>query len=179
MIKKLFDYLLFFLILLYIVFEEIVWEKIAKPLFTLLFKIPFFQDFEYRIQSLNRYVTLIIFLSFFILVELLGVYSDIVFVQREIALAIFIYLLKIPLAILILWFFDINKEKLLSFYFMDVLYEIMIKIKIKITQSKAYKTVNEKIISLKNSISKLFNFEGENFKDKIVNIYNKLKKDLQ
>ncbi len=58
----------------------------------------------------------------FLFVELLGIYAAILFFQAKIFLAIFVYLLKLPLAIFILWFFDITKDKLMQFRWFEYLY---------------------------------------------------------
>ena len=71
MLKKFVDFFLIVLVLIYILFEELVWEKIAKPIVRiitrLLSKFNFFEDFLLKIEKLNSYTILFIFLILFIL----------------------------------------------------------------------------------------------------------------
>ncbi|WP_198305079.1 hypothetical protein [Arcobacter vandammei] len=183
MFNKLIDIFLVILVLIYIVFEELVWEKIAKPIlnifsnFILQFQIV--EKIVLKIKSLNRYLILFIFLIFFTIVELLGVYAAIVFVQGYISLAIFIYLLKLPLAVLILWFFDITKEKLLQFRWFEIVYEKLIYLKNRIKNSKIYLLIYEKIASIKEYFKNNFTFSKHSLKDKVIKIYKILKAKIK
>ena len=117
--KKLFEILLVILVLIYIIFEELVWEKTAKPIFDFfskfILKFNIIERLILKINSLNSYIILFIFLLFFVIVELFGIFAAILFVRGDIVFAIFIYILKLPFAVIILWFFDITKDKLLKF----------------------------------------------------------------
>ena len=106
MLKKLFDLFLILLVLIYILFEELVWEKTAKPIVRFIskfvLKFDIFEKLILKIDNLGSYWILSIFMVLFLFVELLGIYAAILFFQAKIFLAIFVYLLKLPLAIFIL-----------------------------------------------------------------------------
>lgn len=183
MLNKIIDIFLIILISIYIIFEELIWEKTAKPIFNflskLILKFNIFEKLILKIENLNSHLVLFVFLIFFTLVELLGVYAAILFVEREIYLAVFVYLLKLPLAVIILWFFDITKPKLLQFHWFKIVYNNLVSIKNKIQESKIYIMIYKKIDNIKEYIESKFDFSKHSIKDRVFEIYQELKKKLQ
>lgn len=183
MLNKIIDIFLIILISIYIIFEELIWEKTAKPIFNflskLILKFNIFEKLILKIENLNSHLVLFVFLIFFTLVELLGVYAAILFVEREIYLALFVYLLKLPLAVIILWFFDITKPKLLQFRWFKIVYNNLVSIKNKIQESKIYIMIYKKIDNIKEYIESKFDFSKHSIKDRVIEIYQELKKKLQ
>ena len=179
MLKKFIDFFLIVLVLIYILFEELVWEKIAKPIVKLitrlLTKFNFFEDFILKIEKLNSYTILFIFLILFTFVELLGIYAFMIFFQGKIFFAIFVYILKLPLAVFILWFFNLTKDKLLQFSWFRFLYKSMIFFVSKIKDFRIYILVKDKIYEIKEYINFKFNASDGIIKAKILKIYQKLK----
>ncbi|WP_026804066.1 hypothetical protein [Aliarcobacter lanthieri] len=183
MLNKIIDIFLIILISIYIIFEELIWEKTAKPIFNflskLILKFNIFENLILKIENLNSHLVLFVFLIFFTLVELLGVYAAILFVEREIFLAVFVYLLKLPLAVIILWFFDITKPKLLQFHWFEIVYNKLVSIKNKIQESKIYIMIYKKIDNIKEYIESKLDFSKHSIKDRVIEIYQELKKKLQ
>lgn len=181
--KKLFDFLLIILILIYILFEELVWEKFAKPILQFfskyLKKFNFFDKFLKKIDSLNPHIVLFIFLLFFVIVEFLGVYAAIIFIKGEIFFATFIYALKIPLAVIILWFFDITKDKLLTFAWFSYLYRKLIKLIELIKNSKIYSLVYEKAAKIKTYFEEKSRLKANFILNKFVDIYKNIRVKLK
>jgi len=126
MYKKILNFCLIFLVFIYIIFEELIWEKFAKPIILFISELQIFKNLTPKILSLNPYIILLIFIIPFILVELLGVYAGIIFISGHVIFGIFLYLLKIPIAALIFWFFNVTKEKLLEFTWFSFIYEKLI-----------------------------------------------------
>lgn len=178
-LKKLLDFLLIILILIYILFEEIVWEKIAKPIVKsiseLILKFDIFENLIKKLENLSSYTVLFTFLILFTFVEILGVYAAIIFFQGKIFLAIFVYILKLPLAVVILWFFNITKDKLLKFKWFEFLYNNLISSIAKIKRFRIYILVKNKIDNIKEYVELKFNSTGNSIKSKILDIYQKLK----
>lgn len=179
MFKKIVDFFLIVFVLIYILFEELVWENIAKPsikfITRIVSKFNFFEKFVIKIKELNSYTILVLFLVLFILVELLGIYSFMVFFQGKIFLAIFIYFLKLPLAAFILWFFTLTKDRLLEFKLFRFFYESMIFVISKIKEFRIYLLVKDKIYEIKKFINLKFKNSKSIIKAKILKIYQKLK----
>ena len=61
MYKKILNIILIILVFIYIIFEELVWEKFAKPLINLISKLQLFTNFIPKILALNSYLILIFF----------------------------------------------------------------------------------------------------------------------
>lgn len=173
--RKFLDFLLIILVLIYIVLEEIIWEKIARPIINKVLKLEIFDNLTKKIENLNSIVILVVFLIFFIFVELLGVYSAIVFVQGKIFFAIFIYFLKLPLAIIILWFFSITKEKLLEFYWFKVVYNGLLYVKNQIKLSRVYILIYNKVAFIKEYFKSKISFSKYSIKNRTITIYRVLK----
>lgn len=175
MYKKILNFCLIFLVFIYIIFEELIWEKFAKPIILFISELQIFKNLTPKILSLNPYLILLIFIIPFILVELLGVYAGIIFISGHVIFGIFLYLLKIPIAALIFWFFNVTKEKLLEFTWFSFIYEKLIFLINKIKMSKAYLLIKEKTMILKKELKEEIFISKNRLKEKIVRIYRLLK----
>ena len=107
MYKKILNIFLTIFVFSYIIFEELIWERLAKPIFSYISTLELFRDLEPKILALNSYIILFIFLIPFVIVELLGIYAGILFISGNILFGIVLYLSKIPIAVVIFWFFNI------------------------------------------------------------------------
>ena len=107
--------------------------------------------------------------------EFLGIYAFMIFFQGKIFFAIFVYILKLPLAVFILWFFNLTKDKLLQFSWFRFLYKSMIFFVSKIKDFRIYILVKDKIYEIKEYINFKFNASDGIIKAKILKIYQKLK----
>lgn len=175
MLRKILNLFLIVLVFIYIVFEEVIWEKTAKPLIELFNKLNLLLNLEEKIKNLNSYVVLIFFLLIFVFVEVLGIYAGILFLQAKIITAIFIYLLKIPVAVFILWFFDITKDKLLKFRWFNFLYTHLILAIEKLKNSKTYILIKEKTLYIKEFLKEKLTFSKGELRAKIATVYRKIK----
>ena len=138
MYKKILNIFLTIFVFSYIIFEELIWERLAKPIFSYISTLELFKDLEPKILALNSYIILFIFLIPFVIVELLGIYAGILFISGNILFGIVLYLSKIPIAVVIFWFFNIAKDKLLQFRWLNFIYKNLILIIDKIKNSKIY-----------------------------------------
>ena len=175
MIKKIINIFLTFLVFIYIIFEELIWDRLAKPIFSYISDLELFRNLEPKILSLNSYLILFIFLIPFIIVELLGVYAGILFVSGKILFGILLYLSKIPIAVVIFWFFNITKDILLQFRWLNFIYKNLILIIDKIKNSKIYLMIQDKTSMIKDEIKKRFFISKIGLDEKIVEIYKLLK----
>lgn len=75
MYKRIINFLLIFLVFVYIIFEELIWDKFAKPIISYISNFSLFKNLTPKILALNSYIILIIFIIPFFLVELLGIYA--------------------------------------------------------------------------------------------------------
>ena len=176
MYKKILNIFLIVLVFIYIIFEELVWEKLAKPILNFISNLSLLKDFTPKILALNSYFILIFFISIFVIVELIGVYAGILFISGHIFSAVLIYILKIPVAAFIFWFFNITKEKLLEFKWFNFIYNKLILMIEKIKNSSSYILIKEKSLDIKKSIKENIFSTRSKLKKKIMSIYRLLKK---
>ncbi len=175
MYQKIVNIFLTILVFIYIIFEELIWDRLAKPIFSYISNLELFRDLEPKILTLNSYLILFIFLIPFIIVELLGIYAGILFVSGNILLGIVLYLSKIPVAVVIFWFFNITKDVLLQFRWLNFIYKNLVLIIDKIKHSKIYLMIQNKTSLIKYEIKKIFFTSKTDFKQEIVEIYKFLK----
>ena len=103
------------LIILFIIFEELIWEGIAKPIYNYIKSMRLLQRFEQTLLDTSRGVILFFFIIIFTTVETAGVVAGVLFINGKIVLGLIIYLTKIPIAGFTFWLFKVTKSKLLSF----------------------------------------------------------------
>lgn len=61
MYKRIINFLLIFLVFVYIIFEELIWDKFAKPIISYISNFSLFKNLIPKILALNSYIILIIF----------------------------------------------------------------------------------------------------------------------
>ena len=175
MYKKILNIFLTILVFTYIIFEELIWDRLAKPIFSYISNLELFRDLEPKILALNSYLILFIFLIPFIIVELLGVYAGILFVSGNIVLGIVLYISKIPIAVLIFWFFNVAKDRLLQFRWLNFIYKNLFLVIEIFKNSEIYLMIQDKTLIIKNEIKKRFFISKIGLKEKIIEIYKLLK----
>ena len=166
MYKKILNIFLTILVFTYIIFEELIWDRLAKPIFSYISNLELFKDLEPKILALNSYLILFIFLIPFIIVELLGIYAGILFVSGNIVLGIVLYISKIPIAVVIFWFFNVAKDRLLQFKWLNFIYKNLILVIEKIKNSEIYLMIQDKTLIIKNEIKKRFFISKIGLKEK-------------
>lgn len=131
-LKKLSDLILAFWILLYVIFEELVWDLVAKPVYQYLRGLKLLHALEIKVKSLEPLTLLILFLVLFVLVEGLGILALSLIAQGNPIAGITLYIAKLPIAAFTFWLFRVSKEILMAFawfkysydrldYFIDVI----------------------------------------------------------
>ena len=113
----------FILIFIFILFEEIIWEGIAKPIYEKIQSLKILQKLKVKIAHSNRYVILTVFLVLLLTVEAAGLLAGVFFVQGYILFGLALYMAKIPIAAFVFWLFKVSKSKLLSFSWFEWSYE--------------------------------------------------------
>lgn len=175
--KKIYSPILVFLesvlVLTYILFEELVWERFARPVTKIVSQI-FKEKAIVIVQKSNKYVILGLFLILLIMAEALGIAAGAIFIYGYIIIGVAMYLLKILFAGIAFWFLGVAKEKLFSVYLFKKSYDFIIRIKKAIENSSYYKSVKTKIASIKTKIKeRLARFKGSG---RFAKIYARLKK---
>lgn len=165
----------FILVFLFILFEEIIWEGISKPIYKKVESLKILQALESKILEAHRYAVLIFFILFLVVVEFSGILASIFFVQGYIVIGILLYIARIPLAAFVFWFFKVAKEKLLSFNWFKWSYDkLMAGIDWLKSQTIYIKTM-EYMVQIKNKIKEKFGA----FKAKYFNKESNFMKELK
>ena len=174
------------LVLVYILFEELIWEGIAKPIYTAIHSLKILQKIEIKLQHVNASVILVIFVFLLSIVEAFGIYAGMLFVSGQMALGLALYISKIPIAAFTFWLFRVTEDKLMQFAWFKWLYEkimqaidwlksceMYVKTMARLYQLKS--TIKAYIVSLKEKY-----FSGKSaFTDKIKSLYAAVKASLK
>ena len=114
------------LVIIFILFEELIWEQIAQPLYNKIKSLKVLQKIEVKLQTTHRGVILFAFIIILTVVEVAGLVAGVLFIQGKILLGLGLYLSKIPIAAFTFWLFKVTKIKLLSFGWFAWIYNKMI-----------------------------------------------------
>lgn len=145
----LFDTLLTVLILIYLILEEVVWERIAEPVYEFIHGLKLLQKIEVQIHGLNRYTLLVIFIFLYSVVEILGLIAIGLFAEGRVVAATVLYIGKIPVAAFTFWMFKIAQDKLMTFAWFKWCYDGLQAILLKIKTSTIYIKITTKIHTIK------------------------------
>ena len=152
----------FILVFLFILFEEIIWEGIAKPIYNKIESWHITQKLEKKIVHSNRYMILLVFLSFLFGVEGAGLLAGVFFIQGKVLFGLLLYIAKIPIAAFVFWLFKVGKAKLLSFNWFNWSYQKLMNGLDWIKDLEIYKSTMAMMLSVKEKIKKSW----KDFKDK-------------
>ncbi len=175
LLRKLGHIALTFLVFAYIIFEELVWETIAKPIYEFIHSLKILQKVELLIHKLHRLVLLIVFLILFIQVELLGFVAVALLAKGQVYSGVLLYMGKIPIGAFTFWLFRISKDKLMTFSWFKATYDFIMNLIDKIKASQIYQDIKSKTKFIKSYIKTNFLQEGGSIKRKIKNIYQSIK----
>ncbi len=167
-LKKLLDRLILLiqliLVVIFIVFEEVIWEGIAQPIYRYIHELHILQAFEARLRKLNRYVLLVLFLILFVSVEGAGMLAGVMLVQGRVVTAVLLYAAKIPIAAFVFWMFHATESTLLSFDWFHWTYEKILAFFAWIKEREIYREARAMFRETKASfrVFKAKYFSGEN-----------------
>lgn len=105
----------FIIVMIYILFEELIWEGIAKPIYTYVHGLKILQRIEVRVHDTNPPLILFLFVVLLAIVEAFGIYAGILFVSGQVVLGTVLYIAKIPVAAFTFWLFRVTEDKLMQF----------------------------------------------------------------
>lgn len=157
---KITNALLTILVFIYLVLEELIWERIAEPIYGFIHGLKILQKVEVLIHNLNRYALLACFLALFVAVELLGIIAIGLFAQGQVLLATMLYAGKIPIAAFTFWVFRIAQDKLMTFAWFKFCYEWLLAQLLKIKTSAIYLKIKANIVSVKTWFKSLWASES-------------------
>ena len=174
------------LVLVYIIFEELIWEGIAKPVYKFVHSLKILQKVETKLHSANATVILIIFIFLLGIVEAFGIYAGILFVSGNVLLGLVLYISKVPVAAFTFWMFRVTEDKLMTFGWFKWLYEkIMLAIdwlkscNVYVRTMERLKFVKKRIKNYVKIFKEKYFSKKSSFVTKVKNFYTTIKASLK
>jgi len=184
--NKLTSLLQLILVIIYIVFEELIWEGIAKPIYEAIHSLKILQKVEAKLEHANASVILVIFVVLLSIVEGFGIYAGMLFVSGQVALGLALYIAKIPVAAFTFWLFRVTEDKLMTFAWFKWLYMKMLDAIEWLKTREVYVKTMERLRGVKAKLKmttqalkeKYFSQESP-FMTKVKNLYKTIKLSLK
>ena len=174
------------LVIIYIIFEELIWEGIAKPVYTFVHSLKMLQKVEAKLQHVNPSVVLVIFVVLFVIVEAFGIYAGMLFVSGQVFLGLTLYISKIPIAAFTFWLFRVTEDKLMQFGWFKWVYDWIMKAIDWLKSCEMYIKTMERLKKIKTSVKvyivefKAKYFAGKSpFIEKVKHLYAAVKGSLK
>jgi membrane-bound ClpP family serine protease len=179
--KRLVHFLLTLLVFFYIIFEEIFWETLAKPVYDFIHELKILQKIEAYTHKLHPWILLAIFLVIFIVVELVGILAGVLALSGNIVTAVILYGMKIPVAAFAFWLFRVSQDKLLTIGWFNYAYSFLMRQIDRLKESEIYQSIKQKSAYIKERIKvwKIRYLPKGELKKRIKRIYIALKKIIK
>ncbi len=173
------------LVITYIIFEELIWEGIAKPIYKVIHSLKILQKVEVKLHAVDGAVILFIFVFLLAIVEALGIYAGILFVSGQVMAGLLLYLSKIPIAAFTFWVFRVTEDKLMKFGWFAWLYNLIMKVIDWFKSLEIHQKMMERLHLLKakikeqvKTIKEKYFSEKSQFITKIKHLYKTVKESL-
>ncbi len=150
----------FILVFLFILFEEIIWDGLAEPIYRKIESLRITQRVEKLLQGFNSHILLVLFMVLLLGVEGAGLLAGFFFVKGYILFGLLLYIAKIPIAGFTFWVFKVSKKKLLRFGWFNWAYEKLMAGIEWLKETEIYQTSREKMTMLKR---RFFEFKQKYF----------------
>lgn len=172
-------YLFVLIVLGYIFYEELVWERFAQPIVRYIQSLNLLNKLELYLEDVNGEVILFAFVSLFVVVELQGFYAGILLLKGKVLLWILLYAGKVPVAAFTFWLFRVTKPKLMAFDWFERSYHFLMRMIDWVKGTDVYKSIKTKAAEIKTYLKKNYLREGDSTKKKFKKIYKRLKIRLE
>ena len=170
------------IVIVYIIFEELIWEGIAKPIYEAIHALKILQKLEIKLKTLNPSVILLIFVVLFVIVEAAGIYAGMLFVSGQIHIGLMLYISKIPIAAFTFWLFRITEEKLMRFGWFKWIYEWIMRAIDWIKSREIHKKMMERFVQFKmraKAFKEKYFANQSSFIEKMKELYKTVKESLR
>jgi hypothetical protein len=137
------------LVIGYILFEELIWNVFAKPIFQYFKSLVILNSLKKIFLGMNRYLLLSVFLSILTITEAMGFFSGYCFMNGYIFTGLAVYTLKIPIAAFTFWLFDLSKDKLMTFHWLETSYSYILGLIDKFVNSSLHVYIKAKIMAIR------------------------------
>lgn len=185
-IHRVIIFLQLLLVITYIIFEELIWEGVAKPIYEVIHALKILQRLETKLERVNPSMILVIFMLLFAIVEAFGIYAGMLFVSGEMILGLALYISKIPIAAFTFWLFRVTEDKLMQFGWFKWMYDWIMRAIDWVKSSEIHQKMMERLVEVKRSVKEMINILKEKyftdrspFMKKIQHLYKTLKASLR
>ena len=170
------------IVIIYIIFEELIWEGVAKPIYETIHALKILQRIEAKLQNVSASVILVIFIVLLAIVEAFGIYAGVLFVSGQVMLGLVLYISKIPVAAFTFWLFRVTEDKLMQFGWFKWMYDWIMKGIDWIKSSEIHQKTIAYLVQMKTRIKGLKEKYFANkspFMEKMKRLYRTLKESLR
>ena len=144
-----------FLLLVYILFEELIWDVFAKPIYQYFKSLIILDSLKKTFLGMNRYILLSVFIFILGIAEAMGFLSGFFVINGYIFPGIFVYALKIPVAAFTFWLFELTKDKLMTFHWLKTTYQYIMDLIDKFIHSDIHVYIKARIVALRTKMKQL------------------------
>lgn len=139
----------------YLLFEELIWNVFAKPIFQYIKNLVVLDSLKKTFLEMNRHLLLTIFIVIFAITEVMGFLSGFCLINGYFFTGVGVYACKIPIAVFTFWLFELTKEKLMTFHWLKIAYEYLMGVIDKLINSPIYVEIKAKISVIRSKIKTL------------------------
>jgi hypothetical protein len=169
--KKFLHFPLYILIFIFILFEDLIWKTLAKPIADYIQSLKIFTILEWIISKLNIYLVLVLFLALLVASEALGAIA-VAFIGKGMVFAgLGLYIAKIPIVSFTFWLFKISKEDLLKINWFNKAYAFLMKVINWIKNTDPYTNTMDIVHNFKEKIKLMFSSKKRGFIDRMKRLY--------
>ncbi len=139
----------------YILFEELIWNVFAKPIYQYIKGLVVLESLKKTCLGMNRHLLLGVFIFILGIAEAMGFLSGFFVINGHIFSGIFVYALKIPVAAFTFWLFDLTKDKLMTFHWLKTAYEYIMSWIDRFINSPIHIYIKARIVALRAKMKQL------------------------
>jgi hypothetical protein len=179
--NKILTLLQLILVITFIIFEEIIWEGIAKPIYEWVHSLKILIKLEKVLNKLPSWMILGIFVVLLISVELFGLIAGGLFISGHMLLGLALYSIKIPIAAFTFWMFKVTDDKLMQYKWFAWMYEKLMEFMKWIKSLEIYQSTMQMLKKFKQSIKEfkqIYFASSSPFIQKTKKLYHSIKSTL-
>ena len=137
------------LVIGYILFEELVWNIFAQPIYQYIKSLIVLEPLKKTFLQMHRYLLLTVFIFILVLAEVMGLLAGLCFIEGYFMTGILVYVLKIPVAAFTFWLFDLTKIQLMTFNWLKIAYEWVMDMIDKLLNSAIHVYIKSRIMAIR------------------------------
>jgi hypothetical protein len=139
----------------YILFEELIWNVFAKPIYQYFKSLIILDSLKKTFLGMNRYLLLSVFIFILGIAEVMGFLSGFFIINGYLFSGVFVYVLKIPVAAFTFWLFKLTKDQLMTFHWLKTTYLYIMDLIDKLINSDIHVYIKARIATLRAKMKQL------------------------